>query len=345
MDTVQSLQDRLRFIGLPPTPVAQVAAAVRAGGAWARACDPHVRRARDAANAAGREGRPLRAAAWWLRLAAWQHASAFDLHRDRPRRWRPEPARAWRAAAATAFQRAIDAAGLGLRRVRIPHRRTGMDGYVLASGDRRASVVVLVNGLDSICECELFRLARRLRRSHLDVLMLDVPAGYASGVPCLRIDRRAASIADWVERETGARRAGAMGVSFGGHLAARLASGDSRFTRAVLVSPNAWLDPRRRLPARLQRMVAVTLAGHSARSAHWRIPCCDIRRVPAPGGQLLLYAMTRDALFGAEHERAFSAWAGAHVHIRHLDAEHAGTSRMKAWLPAAARWLSAGGRS
>jgi len=342
MDTIQLLHDRLRFVGLPAERLGQVSEAVRSGASWRAACRPHARLARTAALAARAAGRRTRATALWIQTAAWRHASAFDLHDTTTSGWRPETARRLRATAVAAFSRAVDLGGSAPRHVRIGHGQSAMDGYLLTPAGPSLGAVVLLNGLDSMCECELYRLARRLTRFRLHALLLDVPAGYRSGTPCLALEGRASAIADWLEQQTCSRLVVAMGVSFGGHFAARLASGDGRFVRTVMVSPGAWIDPVSRLDARLRRMAEVTLTIAGTSPLSDALPRCDIRDVPPPQGQLLLYAMSRDALFGVEHEHAYIAWARSRIEVRRVDAEHAGTSRMAHWLPAAARWLSTG---
>ncbi|HEV2765612.1 MAG TPA: prolyl oligopeptidase family serine peptidase, partial [Pyrinomonadaceae bacterium] len=177
----------------------------------------------------------------------------------------------------------------------------------------------------------------------LAVLSLDLPAAYSSRPrsPSFAVEEVATAVADWVGSQPrfARSRLGAFGVSFGGHLVARLMAGDARFRAGVSVSPPAWLGARELRPKRMRVMFACAFDLHSEREVEETSGRIRLDRVPPAEGSILLFQMNQDRLFGQEHADAFREWGRDHVEVRHLDAEHVGTSQAHRWLPAACDWL------
>jgi hypothetical protein len=83
-------------------------------------------------------------------------------------------------------------------------------------------VVVLLNGLDSLCEVELHAFGTGLLERGVAALSLDLPARFSStGRPDMQIERLLPPLRRWLSaHDLGRLPLGAFGVSFGGYLAA-----------------------------------------------------------------------------------------------------------------------------
>jgi hypothetical protein len=344
VDLQRALRFRVAFTGLPYGVLEDAMAGVAAGQAWQNAFIEAARKLRGAARQAGREGRRASEARFWLWAARAYHATSLGHHLEPDNvRWRTRALRLRRLAVA-AYARGLRADGGIATPVRLPGPKGPVLGYLRCPPHRAAPLVVLLNGLDSVCEAELHAFGDWFLERNMAVLALDVPGCY--GLPertaVLEPETLAPVIASWCEGQPCLRpeALGAFGVSVGGLLAARLASGDPRFVAAVAVSPNAFLTEDLLDSPRFRQMLSVCLGVGDRGLAPLRRRLA-LDQVAHGSAALLLMEMARDALFGPEHTAAFRAWRGQDLEVRHWDAEHVGTSRVHEWLPAAADWLGA----
>jgi hypothetical protein len=345
MKPIDFLKHRVAFSGLPFGELENTLGRVGEGEAWeaafaAAALD--LRRLAEARQMAGGLGSAAQA---WLWTAAACQAASLGMHLDPDRDGWPGRVTRLRRSARSAYRRALAldpdlgrpvALDLGAARVR---------GYLREPRGVVRATLVLFNGLDSICEVELHRFGEVFVRGGFAVLTLAIPdtlGGGGEGVG-FRVELAAPAIADWVEGRTALRRAplGSFGVSFGGHLALRLLSGDPRFRAAAAVSPAAWLDTSQLALQRVRRMFALAFGVDEGAALDARAAEIQIDALPAPAGRLLVLHMERDELFGPEHCSAIAEWGGDRVEVRRDAAEHVGTSRIHRWLPEICDWFAA----
>lgn len=343
MDTLEFVAHRVSFAGLPGGELRGILRAVRSGEPWPDACLRSARKLRGLALNLQRADWPGAAAGLWQRAACAYHAASFGLHFEPEKYGRLGRILRLRQLARLAHRRALRAdAALG-RQVAIPLGGAAIGGYMRAPLRAGSPVVVLLNGLDSICEVEMHAFSTWLVRRGLAVLALDLPAAYLSRPrsPRFAAEEVATRVADWVGAQPhfAGSPLGAFGVSFGGHLVARLMAGDARFRAGVSVSPPAWLGARELRSKRMRVMFACCFDLHSERGIEETAGRIRLDSIPPAAGRLLLFRMTRDQLFGREHADAFRDWGRGRVEVRHLDAEHVGTSQARRWLPAACGWL------
>ena len=148
---------------------------------------------------------------------------AYDLHRQ-------------------SFKQAAALMDTTVEEVRIPYEQTSLRGYFLraaGSADLR-STLILNGGYDSTAEESYFWNAAAALRRGYHCLIFDGPgqgsALIEDGLP-FRPDWEAVirPVVDWLQRQAGVdrRRIGIMGLSFGGYLALRAASGEARIAACV----------------------------------------------------------------------------------------------------------------
>lgn len=140
------------------------------------------------------------------------------------------------------FERSMPILQESVRRLRINHDGTEIPGYLMApAGEGRWPCVVLVNGLDSAKEVELYAFAREFIARGMAVVVFDGPGqGVNVGRTPMVVDfeRVVASVlAEAVTLpEVEPSRVGIFGVSFGGYLAARSAALVPGFSACVNLS-------------------------------------------------------------------------------------------------------------
>jgi len=284
------------------------------------------------------------AAEAWRWTACAYHAASLGFHfGTNGHNDRREIVRMRRMAHA-AYLRAVRSDPCLARPVWIRCGESFIGGYLRLARKRRSAAVVLFNGLDSICEVEMHAFGDWLLTRGLSVLSLDLPSGLfvTPRQPHLAVEALAPSIADWIATQPTLKphSIGAFGVSFGGHLVARVLSGDPRFRAGVAVSPAAWMTTKELAHGRVRLMFSIAFDLHSEVEVQALAEKIQISRVGPPRGRLLFYNMEHDELFGAEHKEAYIAWAGPTIDVRSYSAEHVGTSCVHSWMPEACAWLN-----
>jgi dienelactone hydrolase len=342
MTRLEFVRHRVAFTGLP-FGIVQSAAAHADAGRWYAGFLACARQMRVVAVAAEQEGRPVTAMEAWRWAAAAYHVSTFGLQFD-PETIRRSHVGHCRRLAALAYQRALRLDTAVASPVVIPCAGGNLHGYLRLPLGSIGGVVVMVNGLDSLCEVELHAFGDSFLARSQAVLALDLPADLDGRprAPRFRAELLATEIVTWIGRHDALVDVplGAFGVSFGGHIAARLLAGDRRFVGAVAVSAPAYLSFEV-LPPRLRTMFALAFALDHEQAAAALAADITIDEAPRPNGRLLLLHMQRDELFGDTHLAALQRWGGPQVSRWTFDAEHVGTSQMHRWLPAATDWLAA----
>jgi dienelactone hydrolase len=340
---VEALSCRMAFSGLPAGEVQRIVRGTECGRTWLRACLHSARGLRRLAQSSEAEGRFGAARDAWLWTAAAYQAASFCVHFEPGAATVRQVVRARRLARA-AYARAMAVDGSVGVPVEIPCGDRVVRGYLRRPPAARRDVplVVLLNGLDSICEVEMHAFGTWLLSRGCAALALDLPADASSPsrVPMFDVERAADAIAAYAAGIDGVRSdaCGAFGVSFGGYLAARLLSGNGAFRSSVAVSPPAWID-RHEIPQRIRTMLRWTFDAVDDAGLEAVTEQLQIASLPRPRGRLLLFQMDQDQLFDERHARAIAEWGGPAVELRRVAAEHVGTSSFHQWLPFACDWL------
>ncbi|HEY0080093.1 MAG TPA: alpha/beta hydrolase [Pyrinomonadaceae bacterium] len=343
METLEFLSHRVAFAGLPEKELQQILDCVRVGETWSEACMRSAGRLRRLAADSPPADRQATAQAW-QRAACAYHAASFGLHLEPEKYVQLGRILRLRGLARLAHRRALQVdAGMG-RQIQIPFEAGAVEGYLRASSRPGAPVIVLLNGLDSICEVEMHAFSSWLLAHGLSALSLDLPSSFSSRPrrPSFAVEKLATPLADWINAQTqfARSRLGAFGVSFGGHLVARLMAGDARFRAGVSVSPPAWIGAHELQLKRVRLMFACAFDLHSESEIEATSGRISIEHVPRAEGRILMLQMQYDQLFGQEHADAFRAWGRDAVEVRRLAAEHVGTSLAHRWLPEVCDWLN-----
>jgi len=344
MNRLEFLSYRVAFSGLPFGELQQVLREVEQNSPWTESFRRCWRRLREMARKAELAGDIESAAQAWRWTACACHAASLGFHFGTNGRDRRLAIIRMRKMAHAAYLRAVRSDPCLARLVYIPYGLSYIGGYLRLARKRRSAVVVLFNGLDSICEVEMHAFGDWLLARGLSVLALDLPSGLLvyPRQPHLAVEALAPSIANWIAGQPTLKpnRIGAFGVSFGGHLVARALSGDSRFRAGVAVSPAAWLGSKELAHGQVRLMLSVAFNLRSDEQVQSMAEQIQLARLRPPRGQLLFYNMECDELFGAEHKQAYVAWAGPTIEVRSYCAEHVGTSCIHSWMPEACAWLN-----
>jgi dienelactone hydrolase len=344
MDTLQFLLYRVAFTGLPFGELQGIVNRVEAGEPWKESCQLAARRLRCLAEDAETTGRLMTASQAWRWTACAYHAATFAFHLNPEANGRVPQILKLRRMARIAYIKALHADSFVAQQVEIPIGSGFIQGYLRTPAATGVPVVVLLNGLDSLCEVEMHTFGSWLLSRNLAVLSLDLPACFAARprTPMYNVEEIAPAIADWLAEQPNLADSafGAFGVSFGGHLVARMLAGDPRFRAGVAVSPAAWMGPRELESKRVRLMFACAFDLHKETDIDSVASGIRLNQLPPPAGRLLVFQMDQDHLFGPEHVEAFREWGNGSVEVRSLSAEHVGTSQFHRWLPDACDWLS-----
>src|SRR6266511_6146327 len=176
MDTLQFLLHRMAFTELPFGELQAALQRVQAGEPWKASFQCAARNLRHLAEDAEGSGRLVSAAQAWRWTACAYHAMTFGLHFDPERRGRSNEIVRLRRLARLAYLQAVHLDPYLARPITIPYGTTPLYGYLRAPAYGPAPVVVLLNGLDSMCEVELHAFGSWLLARGLAVLLLDLPA-------------------------------------------------------------------------------------------------------------------------------------------------------------------------
>lgn len=331
-------------MGLPYGEVSRIEKSVRSGASWRElyfSLAQQVGALAEDARTSGRYESAALASRW---SACAYHAASFNLHLQTNTYSDFQDLLRLRDMAREAYGNAI-ADDVSIRPVEIPAGAGYINGYLRTplTAVKPMPLVVLLNGLDSLCEVEMHSFGDWLLARKLAVLALDLPAAFSTSPrrPILAVETVATEIADWIGDQTNclATHIGAFGVSFGGHLVARLLAGNPRFSYGVAVSPAAWLGRSELKSKRLRLMLACSFDLHSDNEIEALASRVNLKHLVPPAGKLRIFQMLQDELFGPEHIDALCEWGGNSVAVRRIVAEHVGTSRFHYWLPEACDWL------
>jgi hypothetical protein len=342
MNRRQFVMQRAAFTGIPYSMLCDIEDSLNEGQEWHSAliaiADKHSEIARQVSAA----GRTVTAGRHWRLAGAAYHSATFAP--DVRRMLDLDAINALRRNAVSMYRHALTADS-ACTQVQLALTGSTVNAYLrLPTGNTAGNVaglVVLLNGLDSLCEVEMHAFSEGLLERGMATLAIDLPAQFSSPdrKPTVAIEGIEPSFMEWRERAGfGSIKTGVFAVSFGAYLAARMLSKTDIFSAAVLLSPPAWIGPQERAHGYLMRML------------RWTFDCADgdddavadqirLTELAPPRAATRLYTMQQDILFGGEHRDAYVRWGGSAVEEVLCDAEHVGTSRFPELLPAAFDWL------
>ncbi|HEX7660226.1 MAG TPA: SRPBCC family protein [Pseudonocardiaceae bacterium] len=224
-----------------------------------------------------------------------------------------------------------------------------LPGYLIAppAGDGPWPTVVLVNGLDSAKEVELFAFARELTARDMAAVVFDGPgqgvlAGHLPLVPNFE-DVVAAVLATARDlSEVDADRMGIFGVSFGGYLAARAAAQLGGFKACVNLSGGFDYDNYRQINP-LVRSVFRYVFGEPDDDAMARLceRSVNLRDTPPLTIPLLAIHGELDTITPIESCDRMLAWATGETRlIRYPGERHVATNYFGDFIPRFSDWLA-----
>jgi len=301
---------------------------------WKTALASHGRQMRRLAADAIRYGHQCSATQNLLGAAAAYQSATYTL--DKPVRNDLGSITRLRRLAVHCYRKATDT-GFNCTPIVIASAGESVCGYWRAPSATPKGVVVLLNGLDSLCEVEMHVFAGFMLERNLATLGVDLPAQFSSPGrhPDFQVERWAPAVTDWIHQRAGHLPIGAFGVSLGGYLVARLLSRTSLFDAGLIVSPPAWMTPEQRQHPILAQMLSWTLGTTDDAEIDRAAFGINLGGLESPKAPCTLYTMSGDLLFGPEHACAYRKWGASQIEEINIAAEHVGTSTFHYWLPAA----------
>lgn len=281
-------------------------------------CAEHYRES--AEHAASQES----AAHFWRLAAIYFHYAQIRIPVSPTKtQYRQESAAAFRR-----FQR------LASDRVRRHDVRVGFEklpGYRLGA-DADAPLVILVGGLDSAKEVELYSFARCFADRGLQCYVFDGPGQgelFGESPLELRFERVLSGVIDHFQTMAGIRSIGVFGVSLGGFLAARAAAADERIQACLSLGGFYEARTLHKLSPFGAELLRASLQLEPDAPLH---ELTDSLSVDAAAGSftrpLLVLHGTADHLVDDEQIRLFEQWTRCPKNIRRVEgAEHVCTDR------------------
>ncbi|GGY11293.1 alpha/beta hydrolase family protein [Paludibacterium paludis] len=295
--------------------------------------------------AESRDQSPDEAARTRLQAAAAYHWAEFMFFQDTDRKEQ------CRREVAEAFRLAAPALPTASEPVRITFGPHTLPGYLFhARAEGPAPTVVLINGLDSAKEVELYQFARYFLRQGISCLIFDGPGqGELLGKSAMHCPFEA--VMDEVlavlksHRRVDPNRLGVFGVSFGGLLALRCLAAHADAFRAAINLSGAFdvrnyreINPRVRHDFRY-----VFKAGGDDEMAALAERQLTVSDLPAPRGQILCIHGGNDMVFPADNCQRIAAWAGPDKTgtMLYPDEAHVCQNYFFDFMPKAAKWMRA----
>lgn len=331
---------RVAFSGLPYPGLRLAEAGLTNGAGWRDTLVSVAREMRRAGATAGADGHGVTAMQYWRWASAAYHCATLG-----PDLMALESLRRvgrLRRLSVEAYRRALPW-DVNSQAFEISADGVTVSGYARRPVTPPAGAVLLVNGLDSLCEVEMHAFGNGLLARGLAVATLDFPAQFSSRTrrPTLALEKFIPALDEWLSAWLNTRRPplAVFGVSFGGYFVARLLGLTDRFAAGVAVSPPAWMGAREIAHPYLSRMLRWSFAIEDQAQYEQLAAAIDVGSLPKPHAPCRLYDMDKDALFGQDHAACFQEWGGKCVQKITIAAEHVGTSRFHEWLPGAFDWI------
>jgi pimeloyl-ACP methyl ester carboxylesterase len=308
---------------------------------WVTVGDNYERRALEAL--AGGQIATGRAAS--LRAGAALHFGEFMYVDD------PATKIATRARVTQVFERTRTCLPETARRLRIDYGAIEMPGYLFTPGPGPGPwpTVILINGLDSAKEVELYAFAREFLARGVAAVVFDGPGqGELGGRAPMVVEFEdvVAAVIDQLatcpDVDTG--RLGIFGVSFGGYLAARAAAvHHPRLRCCVNLAGGFDHDHFDDINVMVRKGFQFVFgAGSQAQIADLAVTRLNLRDVPPLRAPLLAIEGEQSAIVPITTVERMAAWAAGDVDIvRYPGERHVATNKFGELIPLFADWTAA----
>jgi pimeloyl-ACP methyl ester carboxylesterase len=248
-----------------------------------------------------------------------------------------------RSQTAQAFRNWLKAAGEYVHALDVPFGKIKLPGYLLGR-DSSAPLVVLIGGLDSAKEVELYTLAQEFRVRGMQCFIFDGPGQgeLLTRIPLeLRFELVLPTVVDYLVEHCSASEIGVFGVSLGGHLAARATAADERIRGCISIGGFYDTGTLSRLPAFAAETLRHALAVQNGRSLDQVINGASVAdAAPHMSRPLFLIHGMNDHLVEEDQMAKFEKWARGNARIWRMEgAEHVCTDRFAECLPVMGDWM------
>jgi alpha-beta hydrolase superfamily lysophospholipase len=296
----------------------------------------------DRASGALRHGHRETARTALGKAAACHHYAEFFYFDDAPTKWRS------RDRVTEVFDRSVPYLREAVRPLRTALDGLGIPGYLIAPrGEGPWPCVVLVNGLDSAKEVELYAFAREFVARGMAAVVFDGPGQgvHIGRTPMVTdFERVVGAVMEQVTGlpEVDAERVGIFGVSFGGYLAARAAALVPGFRACVNLSGGFDHDAYREINAMVREDFRFVFgAPDDDAMERIAVTSLNLREVPPLRIPLLAVHGELDTIIPlASCERMLEWAAGPTELIRYPGERHVATNEFGDFVPRFADWMS-----
>jgi alpha-beta hydrolase superfamily lysophospholipase len=248
-----------------------------------------------------------------------------------------------RQQSAHAFRHWLKSAGEYVHALDVPFGNTRLPGYLLGRNSS-APLVILVGGLDSAKEVELYMFAQEFRVRGMQCYIFDGPGQgeLLARVPLeLRFELVLPAVVDYLMEHCSAPCIGVFGVSLGGHLAARATAADDRIRGCISIGGFYDAKTLLRLPAFAAEALRHALAAQDNRPLDQIINGASVADAASHMSRpFFVVHGTNDHLVDEEQMAKFAKWAGGNARIWRIDGgEHVCTDRFAECLPVMGDWM------
>ncbi len=236
-------------------------------------------------------------------------------------------------------------------RIEIPFGDTVIPGYLRIAGQKKAPLIILINGMDNLKEVENHYWGNLLLDAGFNVYTFDGP-GQGEMWKSMKFipdyEKAVTAIIDWHyennKYDIDLSGIGAVGFSLGGYLSPRAAAFDKRICCAVGNGGPACLrgfsNEKTVNPILLKGLPYLTGA-KNYQEALERLDI-DIKKAPPLDRPLLIFHSGKDRLIpdGRKHADCFMEWAVGEKELKYYPAgEHICANYLDEVLPYAIDWL------
>ncbi|HEV2964425.1 MAG TPA: alpha/beta hydrolase [Candidatus Angelobacter sp.] len=248
-----------------------------------------------------------------------------------------------RSQTAQAFRSWLKASGEYARLLDVPFGKIKLPGYLLGQ-DSSAPLVILIGGLDSAKEVELYTFAQEFRLRGMQCYIFDGPGQgeLFTNVPLdLRFELVLPAVVDYLIDYCSASEVGVFGVSLGGHLAARATAADDRIRGCISIGGFYDTGTLAHLPALAAETLRHALAIQDDTSLEQMINGASVADAsPHMSRPLFVIHGTNDHLVHEDQMVKFEKWARGNARIWRMEgAEHVCTDRFPECLPVMGDWM------
>ena len=333
-----SLYPRLLHFGICYGDLARAAAASGDWRTWSAQLSQMAENYEAMAIRAGNEGSHVSAAHFWRLASVYFHYSQIRLSVSAAKL-------ELRRRCADAFFKFSTFSSVSINKLDIDFADVALPGYWMGSADSHAPLVILVGGLDSAKEVELYSFAQTFLGRGLQCYIFDGPGQgelFGKAPLRLRFERVLSRVVDQLLYDHHPPALGVFGVSLGGYLAARGAAADSRIQSCVSLGGFYDAGILLRLPAFGKEALAYSLKPNATFPEQTLDGLSVADPCPHMTRPLLVVHGNRDHLVSDEQVDKFAAWGRGAAHIWRMEgAEHVCTDRFNECLPVMGDWMAA----